>query len=139
MIDESFDGALLLGVAEFVAERRVRIKLNDGGTRNVRGNDVLINTGTMPSVPAIVGLAEAVPLTSETLLHLDRIPEHLVVMGGGYVGLKFAQTFSAFGSKVSVLHRRERLLPHEGPDIAQAVTEALQDAGVDFHLGAEVR
>ncbi|MEU1532025.1 dihydrolipoyl dehydrogenase family protein [Streptomyces fagopyri] len=129
----------VLGVAEFVAERTVRIKLNDGGTRIVRGDDVVINTGTVPRVPAVPGLAEAAPLTSETLLHLDRIPEHLVVMGGGYVGLEFAQMFAAFGSRVSVVHRGERLLPHEDPDIAQAVTEVLRDSGVEFHPGAEVR
>ncbi|MFJ3139961.1 dihydrolipoyl dehydrogenase family protein [Streptomyces sp. NPDC086843] len=130
-LDSGMD--FVLGTARFTGERTVRVELNDGGTRVLRGKDVVINTGTTPAMPDIPGIAEAGPLTSETLLHLDRIPEHLVVIGGGYVGLEFAHMFAAFGSRVTMLHRGERVLPREDPDVSEAVAGFLADAGVRLH------
>ncbi|MER7739621.1 FAD-dependent oxidoreductase [Streptomyces sp. NPDC096538] len=130
-LDSGMD--FVLGTARFTGERTVRVELNDGSTRVLRGKDVVINTGTTPAMPDIPGLAEAVPLTSETLLHLDRIPDHLVVIGGGYVGLEFAHMFAAFGSRVTMLHRSERVLPREDPDVSEALAEFLADAGVRLH------
>ncbi|GGK79371.1 pyridine nucleotide-disulfide oxidoreductase [Sphaerisporangium melleum] len=135
-IDSGMD--FILGTARFVAERTVEVDLVDGGRRVLRGADVVVNTGTVPHVPAIPGLAEVSPLTSESILRLERIPDHLVVIGGGYVGLEFAQMFASFGSGVTVLDRNPRLLPGEDPDVAEALTGFLREDGVVIHTGVQV-
>jgi pyruvate/2-oxoglutarate dehydrogenase complex dihydrolipoamide dehydrogenase (E3) component len=136
-LDSGMD--LVLGEARFVAERTVEIRLNEGGRRVVRGGDVVINTGTVPHVPAVPGLAEAGALSSETIQQLDRIPERLVVLGGGYVGLEFAQMFAAFGSRVTVLDRNLTLLPQEDPDITEVLAEYLREDGVEMLGGVSVK
>ncbi|GGS49969.1 FAD-dependent oxidoreductase [Streptomyces griseoviridis] len=136
-LDSGMD--LVLGEARFVAERTVEIRLNEGGRRVVRGGDVVINTGTVPHVPAVPGLAEAGVLSSETIQQLDRIPERLVVLGGGYVGLEFAQMFAAFGSRVTVLDRNLTLLPQEDPDITEVLAEYLREDGVEMLGGVSVK
>ncbi|GGU48371.1 dihydrolipoyl dehydrogenase family protein [Streptomyces daghestanicus] len=136
-LDSGMD--LVLGEARFVAERTVEIRLNEGGRRVVRGGDVVINTGTVPHVPAVPGLAEAGALSSETIQQLDRIPERLVVLGGGYVGLEFAQMFTAFGSRVTVLDRNLTLLPQEDPDITEVLAEYLREDGVEMLGGVSVK
>jgi pyruvate/2-oxoglutarate dehydrogenase complex dihydrolipoamide dehydrogenase (E3) component len=136
-LDSGMD--LVLGEARFVAERTVEIHLNDGGRRVVRGGDVVINTGTVPHLPAVPGLAEAGALNSETIQQLDRIPERLVVLGGGYVGLEFAQMFAAFGSRVTVLDRNLTLLPQEDPDITEVLSEYLREDGVEMLRGVSVK
>ncbi|MFF8882894.1 dihydrolipoyl dehydrogenase family protein [Streptomyces flaveolus] len=135
-LDSGMD--FILGTARFTGKRTVRVELNDGGARVLRGKDVVINTGTVPGIPDIPGITEVEPLTSETLLHLDHIPEHLVVIGGGYVGLEFAQMFDAFGSRVTVLHRGERVLPREDPDVSETLTGFLTDADVRLHTGVSI-
>ncbi|MGW3098737.1 dihydrolipoyl dehydrogenase family protein [Streptomyces sp. NPDC001102] len=136
-VDSGMD--FVLGTARFVAERTVEIDVNDGGRRIVRGADVVINTGTVPRLPSLPGLADVRPLTSDTLLRMERIPERLAVIGGGYVGLEFAQMFAAFGSRVTVLDHNPRLLPHEDADIAGVLTDCLRQDGVDVLTGAAVK
>ncbi|CAL9376555.1 dihydrolipoyl dehydrogenase family protein [Streptomyces sp. enrichment culture] len=136
-LDSGMD--LVLGEARFVAERTVEVRLNDGGRRFVRGADVVINTGTVPHLPPVPGLAEAGALNSETIQQLDRIPERLVVIGGGYVGLEFAQMFAAFGSRVTVLDRNLTLLPQEDPDITEVLAEYLREDGVEMVRGVTVK
>ncbi|PNV31891.1 mercuric reductase [Streptomyces sp. DH-12] len=136
-LDSGMD--LVLGEARFVAERTVEVRLNDGGRRFVRGADVVINTGTVPHLPPVPGLAEAGALNSETIQQLDRIPERLVVIGGGYVGLEFAQMFAAFGSQVTVLDRNLTLLPQEDPDITEVLAEYLREDGVEMVRGVTVK
>ncbi|MGX1364871.1 pyruvate/2-oxoglutarate dehydrogenase complex dihydrolipoamide dehydrogenase (E3) component [Streptomyces canus] len=136
-LDSGMD--LVLGTARFVAERTVEIDLNDGGRRVVRGADVVINTGMVPHIPSVPGLADVQPLTSETIMHLERIPERLVVLGGGYVGLEFAQMFAAFGSRVTVLDRNRRLLPREDADISGVLAECLREDGVEVLAGVTVK
>ncbi|MFF5860670.1 dihydrolipoyl dehydrogenase family protein [Streptomyces sp. NPDC012751] len=136
-LDSGMD--LVLGTARFVAERTVGIDLNDGGRRVVRGADVVIDTGTVPHMPSVPGLAGAAPLNSETIMDLERIPERLVVIGGGYVGLEFAHMFAAFGSEVTVLDRGPRLLPREDADISGVLTECLREDGVEVLTGVTVK
>jgi pyruvate/2-oxoglutarate dehydrogenase complex dihydrolipoamide dehydrogenase (E3) component len=128
-VDSGMD--FILGGARFIAERTVAVTLNSGGTRRLRGAEAVVNTGTTPLLPDIPGLADARVLTSETLLHLERLPEHLIVIGGGTVGLEFADMFAAFGSRVTLVARGPRLLAREDEDIAQAVTSLLAAGGVD--------
>jgi pyruvate/2-oxoglutarate dehydrogenase complex dihydrolipoamide dehydrogenase (E3) component len=135
-LDSGMD--FVLGTARFVAERTVEIDVVDGSRRVVRGADVVINTGTVPHIAAIPGLAEAKPLTSESIMDLRRIPKRLIVLGGGHVGLEFAHMFAAFGSQVTVLERGNHLLPHEDRDITTALTTYLQEDGVELITDAAV-
>src|SRR5262249_40922228 len=125
---------LIMGEARFVAPKTVEVKLNQGGTRRLRGERVFLNLGTRPSLPAIPGLAD-LAMTNIKLLNLDRIPAHLVVLGGGYVGLEFAQAFRRFGSRVTVVARR--LLEREDSDVAEAILALFKDEGIDVLLSAE--
>jgi pyruvate/2-oxoglutarate dehydrogenase complex dihydrolipoamide dehydrogenase (E3) component len=127
---------LVLGEAHFVAPKTVEVALDDGGTRLLRGEQVFLNLGTRPTLPPIPGLAE-VAMTNIEMLELDRAPRHLLVLGGGYVGLEFAQAYGRFGSRVTVTERGSRLLRAEDPEVAEAVSRLLADEGVELVLGAE--
>lgn len=135
-LDSGMD--LVIGQARFIAERTVEVTLQDGGNRVLRGGETVINTGTRPRIPDIPGLAEAVPLTSETLLELKRLPERLLVIGAGPIGLEFADMFAAFGSRVTVVTVEKRLLPREDPEIADATLDLLAGNGVTVLLGREI-
>src|SRR5262249_53328936 len=109
---------LIMGTGRFVAPRTVEVTLNDGGTRLVAGDRVFLNLGTRATIPSIPGLSHSRPSTNIELLELDHVPEHLVVLGGGYVGLEFAQAYRRFGSRVTIVTHPSRLLIHEDPDVA---------------------
>ncbi|HEY1585365.1 MAG TPA: FAD-dependent oxidoreductase, partial [Polyangia bacterium] len=140
MVDDEIAGHLALyrragtdlvrGEARFVAPKTVEVKLNDGGTRVLSGERVFLNLGTRPAIPSIPGLAGAA-MTNIELLELDQLPDHLVVLGGGYVGIEFAQAYRRFGSRVTLVERGSQLLAHEDADVAHAVTQLLVDEGVD--------
>jgi pyruvate/2-oxoglutarate dehydrogenase complex dihydrolipoamide dehydrogenase (E3) component len=110
------------------------VKLNDGGTRVLSGERIFLNLGTRPFLPAVPGLAGAA-MTNIEMLELDRAPEHLVVLGGGYVGVEFAQAYRRFGSRVTLVERGPQLVAREDPDVAEAVTQLLVDEGVNVLLG----
>jgi pyruvate/2-oxoglutarate dehydrogenase complex dihydrolipoamide dehydrogenase (E3) component len=129
----STDGVeLISGTARFVGPRNVAV---DG--RTLRADLVFINTGGRPATPDIPGLAEVAPLDSTSIMELDQVPEHLIVLGGGYIGLEYAQMFRRFGAKVTVVQRGPQLLPREDEDIAAAVLEILQQDGIEVLLGRE--
>src|ERR1700756_481628 len=117
---------LIMGAGRFVAPKTLEVRLNDGGTRLLAGDRVFLNLGTHATIPTIPGLADAKPLTNIELLELDRLPEHLVVLGGGYVGLEFAQAYRRFGSRVTVVEHGPQLVGREDPDVADAVTQLLR-------------
>jgi pyruvate/2-oxoglutarate dehydrogenase complex dihydrolipoamide dehydrogenase (E3) component len=125
----------VLGTAKFVAERTVKIGGNNGSVRVVRGKDVVINTGTTPAVPNVMGISAAQAWNSETILRLERLPETLLVLGGGYVGCEFASMFAVFGTRVTQLQGPPQLLTREDPDVAGQVADILRDQGVDLRLG----
>lgn len=126
----------VMGAARFVGKRTVEVALNSGGTRTLRGRDVLVNTGTTPAVPDLAGLAQADPWTSESILRLERLPETIIILGGGYVGCEFASMLALFGSRVTLLQRAGQLLPREDADVAAAVADVLTNQGVDVRLAA---
>jgi pyruvate/2-oxoglutarate dehydrogenase complex dihydrolipoamide dehydrogenase (E3) component len=130
---------LVMGEARFIEPKTVQITLNAGGTRTVRGERVVIGVGTHASIPPVQGLADAGPMTHVEALNLERLPEHLVVLGGGYVGLEFAQALRRFGSRVTVVERGSRLLEREDPDVAQALLELMRDEGVDVLVQTDVQ
>jgi pyruvate/2-oxoglutarate dehydrogenase complex dihydrolipoamide dehydrogenase (E3) component len=121
---------LILGQARFVGPKTVEVALNDGGTRRVRGDRLFLNLGTRPFVPPIAGLAETA-LTNIELLELDRLPERLLVLGGGYVGLEFAQAYRRFGSRVTVIERGPRVLSKEDDDVAEAMDRLFADEEIE--------
>ena len=129
---------LVMGEARFTEPKTVRVTLNAGGTRSLRGERVFINVGTRSSVPDVPGLAAAAPMTHVEALNLERLPEHLVILGGGYVGLEFAQAMRRFGSRVTIIQHGPRLLKGADPDVADALRELLTDEGVEVLLQSEV-
>jgi pyruvate/2-oxoglutarate dehydrogenase complex dihydrolipoamide dehydrogenase (E3) component len=129
---------LILSAGRFVAPKTLEVQLNDGGTRVLAGGRVFLNVGTHATIPPIPGLADAGPLTNIELLELDRLPEHLVVLGGGYVGLEFAQAYRRFGSRVTVVEHGQQLLGREDPDIAEEIQRLLGAEAIEVVLGADV-
>lgn len=125
----------VLGTARFVAARTVSITTRDGATRLIRGRDVVINTGTTPAVPDLPGITRSQVWTSETILELERLPQTLVILGGGYVGCEFASMFALFGTRVTLLQGSAQLLPREDADVAAEVADILTGQGVDLRLG----
>jgi pyruvate/2-oxoglutarate dehydrogenase complex dihydrolipoamide dehydrogenase (E3) component len=130
---------LTMGTANFIGPRIVEVKLNDGGTRTIEGERVFLNLGTHAAIPAVPGLVEAAPLTHVQILELDRVPEHLVVIGGGYVGLEFAQAYRRLGSKVTILQLGAQLLTGSDPDVVSEITSLMKDEGVDVITSADIK
>ena len=129
---------LLMGEARFIEPETVQVALADGGTRLLRGERVFLNVGSRALRPDVPGLAEAEPMTHIELLDNPRLPEHLVILGGGYVGLEFAQALRRFGSRVTLVHRGRRLLEQEDPDVSDAILELMRDEGVHVLLETEL-
>jgi pyruvate/2-oxoglutarate dehydrogenase complex dihydrolipoamide dehydrogenase (E3) component len=128
----------ILGDGCFVAPRTIEVRLAAGGTRRFEAERVFLDLGTRATLPAIPGLADAGPLTHVEALELDRLPEHLIVLGGGYVGVEFAQAFRRFGSRVSVVEYGPQLLGREDADVAQAVSAIFKEDGIDVITSAAV-
>ena len=128
---------LLRGHARFTGPRTVEVAGEDGpGT--LTADAVVVNTGLRPAIPPIPGLEDVEYLTSTSIMELSDVPKHLVVLGGGYVGLEFAQAYRRFGSRVTVVERGGQLLAHEDDDIASAVETVLRDEGIEVLVNAEV-
>jgi pyruvate/2-oxoglutarate dehydrogenase complex dihydrolipoamide dehydrogenase (E3) component len=123
---------LIMGSARFVAPKTLEARLNDGGTRVLAGDQVFLNLGTHALIPAVPGLEAARPLTHIEALKLDYAPSHLVVLGGGYVGLELAQAFRRFGSRVTVIETGAQLMAREDPDVVDEVQRILREEGVQF-------
>jgi len=132
-------GLFLLGNGRFVAPKTVEVTLPDGTVRQLRGTNVIVSTGTRAAIEAIPGLVEAEPLTHIEALELDEVPEHLLVIGGGYVGIELSQAMRRFGSEVTVIDRNQRLLPKEDEDVCEALRSLLQDDGIEILLGTRVK
>ncbi len=129
---------LLMGQAHFIAPRTVAVSLNSGGTRQIAGERVFLNLGTKAALPDWPGLAAAQPLTHVEALDLDRLPEHLLVLGGGFISLELAQAMRRFGARVTVIERGPQIASHEDPDVAAALLELFHDEGIDVWLETQV-
>ena len=128
---------LIMGTGSFVAPKTLEVHLNDGGTRVLAGDQVFLNLGTHAAIPSVSGLEAARPLTHIEALELDYAPSHLIVLGGGYVGLEMAQAYRRFGSRVTVIESGPQLIAREDPDVADEMQRILGDEGVGFLTAAE--
>jgi pyruvate/2-oxoglutarate dehydrogenase complex dihydrolipoamide dehydrogenase (E3) component len=129
---------LIWGNARFTGPRTLQVALRDGGERTLTGERVFVNVGTRAAIPDIPGLVEAKPMTHVEVLDLQRLPEHLIVLGGGYVGLELAQAMRRFGSRVTLIGREPQLAPKEDADVAQAILELFRDEGIEVLLRTQV-
>jgi pyruvate/2-oxoglutarate dehydrogenase complex dihydrolipoamide dehydrogenase (E3) component len=129
---------LIMGSGRFVAPKTLEVRLNDGGTRVLAAGRMFINVGTRAVVPSVPGLAAAGPLTNIEALELDYLPPHLIVLGGGYVGLELAQAYRRFGSHVTVVEQSAQLMAREDPDFSTEIQRILGDEGIEFLVAAEV-
>jgi pyruvate/2-oxoglutarate dehydrogenase complex dihydrolipoamide dehydrogenase (E3) component len=128
---------LLMGEARFTSPTSVEVALNDGSVRRISAATIVIDSGGRPATPDLDGLDTVPFLDSTSVMELDALPEHLLVLGGGYVALEFAQMFRRFGSRVTVVQRGQQLIGREDADIAEAVTEILREDGIEVSLGAD--
>lgn len=124
------------GEGRFLGPRTLSVALLEGGTRLLKADIVIVSTGSRAVIPDIPGLRAAQPMTHVEELELDTLPGHLLVLGGGYVGLEFAQAMARFGSRVTVINRGEQLLSNEDDDVAAALAEVLAREGIHFQLGS---
>lgn len=129
----------ILGTGRFIGPKTVEVTLQDGTIRQLRGTNVIINTGTRPALEPVPGLVEAQPLTHIEALELDQVPEHLLVIGGGYIGVELSQAMRRFGSKVTIIDRNDRLMHREDDDVTEALQKLLEDEGVDIVLNATIK
>jgi pyruvate/2-oxoglutarate dehydrogenase complex dihydrolipoamide dehydrogenase (E3) component len=129
---------LVLGSGRFVAPRTIEVALTGGGTRVLRGTNVVINTGSRARIDSVPGLPEASPMTHIEALELDHIPGHLLVIGGGYIGLELAQAFRRLGSGVTIIERNSRLAHREDEDISVALEQLCHDEGIGVVTNAVV-
>jgi pyruvate/2-oxoglutarate dehydrogenase complex dihydrolipoamide dehydrogenase (E3) component len=129
---------LIRGAARFVAPKTIEVALNSGGVRTLSAEHVIISTGSRATIADVPGLAESQPLTHVEALELGELPGHLIILGGGYVGLEFAQAMRRFGSRVTILERSPRLLPREDDDVAQALAQAFLSEGIEILTGAQM-
>lgn len=130
---------LLMGQARFTGPKTVDLRLNDGGRRLLEAGTIVINTGAHPRIPDLSGLADAPFLDSTTIMELDAVPSHLIVLGGGFIGLEFGQMFRRYGAEVTIVEQGPRLAPREDEDVCQAIGDILRDDGIDLKLGARPR
>jgi pyruvate/2-oxoglutarate dehydrogenase complex dihydrolipoamide dehydrogenase (E3) component len=130
-VDRRPNLTLYRGHARFLDPRRLQV-----GDDVIEAERVFINTGTRPNIPRIEGLEQAGYLTNRSIMELNELPEHLLVLGGGYIGLEFGQMFRRYGSQVTVVHTGDRILPREDPDLTTELQKALEAEGMRFVLNA---
>ncbi len=130
-VDERKNLRLYRSRARFVAPHQVQV-----GEEIIESEKIFLNTGGRPRIPTIPGLREVPFLTNESILELTAVPQHLLVLGGGYIGLEFGQMFRRYGSRVTIIHNGPQIMPREDPEIAAELQKALQGEGVEFVLNA---
>ncbi|MCH8275810.1 MAG: mercuric reductase [Armatimonadetes bacterium] len=125
---------LILGDARFTGPHTVDVALNDGSARRLSAEKIFINSGTRPVRPPVDGLDQVPTLDNASIMELGEVPEHLLVMGGGYIGLEFGQMFRRFGSEVTIVQRDGQLLPREDADVAEEVAKIFREDGIEVLL-----
>jgi pyruvate/2-oxoglutarate dehydrogenase complex dihydrolipoamide dehydrogenase (E3) component len=129
---------LLMGLGRFTGPKTIEVTQADGAKRLLQGRKIILCVGTHATIDSVPGLAEANPLTHVEALELDRVPEHQLVLGGGYIGLEFAQAMRRFGSRVTVIERNSKLIHREDDDVTDAIHELFRDEGIEVLTDARV-
>ena len=126
---------LIFGEASFVGPHTMRV----GDDLELEASKIFLNTGTRPTIPQVQGLSDIPFLTSGSLMELADVPEHLLILGGGYIGVEFSQMFRRFGARVTIIQRGERLLPREDVDVSAAILDILREDGVEVLLSSTLK
>ncbi len=134
---ESGGADLIFGQASFTGPKTVAVRLPEGNTRRLTADKIFINSGGRPEIPPVEGLDRMPFLDSTSIMELDTLPDHLIMLGGGYIGLEFGQMFHRFGSRVTVVQRGKQLLGREDPDVAEEITNILRQDGLEIILEAD--
>jgi pyruvate/2-oxoglutarate dehydrogenase complex dihydrolipoamide dehydrogenase (E3) component len=137
-LEKTVNLELIFGEARFENAQRVVVNLKSGGTRELEGKRIVINTGGRPAVPPIPGLERVPFLDSTSIMELTELPEHLVVLGGGYIGLEFCQMLRRFGARVTIVNRDPRLIQREDPDVSAEVEKILKEDGIEVLNSTQV-
>lgn len=124
----------LMEEASFIDPKVIEVRLESGETRQLTANTILINAGARPAKPSLAGIENVPTLDSTSIMELDEVPEHLLAIGGGYIGLEFGQMFRRFGSEVTVIQRGANLLAREDPDVAEEVANIMREDGLEVLL-----
>ena len=130
--------ALLMGAARFTGPKSVEVRMNSGETRHLTADKIFINTGARPRKPSLPGLDSVPALDSTSIMELNELPEHLLVLGGGYIGVEFGQMFRRFGSDVTLVQRRDQVLVREDRDVAEEVVNILREDGIEVWLQTDM-
>ncbi len=136
-IEQTANLDLIFGEGSFTGPKSLNVRLKDGSQRELAAEKFFVNAGARPSVPPLTGLKDVPFLNSTSIMELDFVPEHLLVLGGGYVGLEFGQMFRRFGSQVTIVQSGGQLLGREDPDVAQEVARILEQDGIKVLLNAK--
>lgn len=137
-LEETENLEILFGKATFTGKKQVTVTLNEGGKEEISADNIFIDVGCRPSVPSIPGIDDIDYLTSTTVMELEEIPEHLLIIGGGYIGLEFGQMFRRFGSMVTIVDASKRFLMHEDEDVADSIQDFLSQEGVEIIENSKV-
>jgi pyruvate/2-oxoglutarate dehydrogenase complex dihydrolipoamide dehydrogenase (E3) component len=129
---------LIMGSATFTGPKTLEVSLAEGGTRVIRGEKIVIGVGTRPTIANIPGLRESNPLTHVEALEIGYLPRHLIVLGGGYIGLELAQAMRRFGSEVTIVDRNDRLANREDEDVSAGLEQLCNDDGIQLVMSASV-
>ncbi len=129
---------IIYGDARFIDDKTLEVALNEGGNRTITADRIFINTGADNLIPPVDGLDQVDIYDNRTIMELDELPEHLIIVGGGYIGLEFGQMFRRFGSKVSIFHAPDRILDIEDEDICAEMTKILTDEGINVHTSCKI-
>ncbi len=135
-IEKTANLELIFGDARFTDPRTVEVRSNVGATRSLSAKYIFINAGTRASRPRVEGLDEVEVLDNASIMELELLPQHLLILGGGYIGLEFGQLFRRFGSRVTIVHPRAQLLKDEDPDVAEEIEKILREDGIEILLNA---
>ena len=138
-LEKTKNVTLIFGEASFIDATTVSVKLKDGGLTQLSAPKIIINTGGRPSVPPLPGIDRVPVLDSSSIMELQTVPEHLIVLGGGYIALEFGQMFRRFGSRVTLIQRDARLISREDPDVSEEVQKILRQDGIELLLNARIK
>jgi pyruvate/2-oxoglutarate dehydrogenase complex dihydrolipoamide dehydrogenase (E3) component len=129
---------IVMGFGRFIADKTIEVALNAGGTRTLRSDFIFLDTGSRATIDPIPGLAESTPLTHIEVLELTTLPKHLLILGGGFIGLEFAQAMRRFGANVTIIERNPSLVHRDDPDVIELVHQLFKDEGIDIVTNANV-